>query len=36
VPGNPKVFRKRLRPFGGSSLACRCAARVDPVLRTLS
>ena len=29
-PADPKVCRERLFPSGGSSLACRCAARVAP------
>jgi hypothetical protein len=35
VPSDPEAVRP-LFPFGGSSLACRCAARVDPALRSLS
>ena len=34
-PATQKAFRP-LFPFGGSSLACRCATRVDPALRSLS
>ena len=36
VPGDPKGPPGTSLPYGGSSLACRCPARVDPVLCSLS